>query len=317
MAGVGGTWNETEVVVGREAERRTTTGHPWKTLRAYVELTKPKSVSFLVFTAFAGMVLASASEHISLTPFSLAVGLLAIVSGCAGCNAMTCYIDRDVDALMERTRHRPLPEGRIAPANHAIVFATVLLAASLGLAWVGGAAAAAFMALGIVDNVVVYSLWLKRSSAWNIVLGSVSGGMPVAFGWAFISGSLGPAAVLAAALVVLWTPTHIWSLALRYREDYARAKIPMLPVVTRETTALRCMVSTAALLVPVSLALPLASPVLGTGYTAVAAGFGVPVVAVNLWLWLRPSRERAWFAFKLSSPYLAIVFLALVLDAVF
>ena len=316
MAGAGEIRDGPEVVVRRGPELAAGAGHPRRTLLAYLELTKPKSVSLLVFTAFAGMVLASATLGIPLTPVSLAMGLAAIVAGCAGCNAMTCYIDRDVDALMERTRHRPLPEGRIRPASRAAVFGGVLLVVSLVLAWAGSSLALVFMALGIVDNVVVYSLWLKRSSSWNIVLGSVSGGMPVAFGWAFVSGTLGVAAILAAALVVLWTPTHIWSLALRYREDYARAKIPMLPVVTREVTALRCMVSTAALLVPVSLALPLVAPALGAGYLAVAAGFGIPVVVVNLWLGIRPSRERAWFAFKFSSPYLAMVFLALVLDAV-
>lgn len=317
MAGGGEISDRPVAAVRRASELAAEAGHRGHTVLAYVELTKPKSVSLLVFTAFAGMVLASETLGIPLTPASLAIGLAAIVAGCAGCNAMTCYIDRDVDSLMERTRHRPLPEGRIRPASHAAVFAAALLVVSLVLAWTGDSLALGFMALGILDNVVVYSLWLKRSSSWNIVLGSVSGGMPVAFGWAFVSGSLGAAAVLAAALVVLWTPTHIWSLALRYREDYARAKIPMLPVVTRETTALRCMVSTAALLVPFSLALPVAAPALGAGYIAVAAGFGIPVIVVNVWLWMRPSRERAWFAFKFSSPYLAMVFLALVLDALF
>ena len=315
MAGVEGTWDGAEVVFRSEGELRRASVHPAAVLLAYLELTKPKSVALLVFTAFAGMVLASATTGVPLTPALLTVGLAAIVAGCAGCNAMTCYIDRDVDALMERTRHRPLPAGRITPASHAALFAAGLLAASLALAWMGSVLAMAFMALGIVDNVVVYSLWLKRSTSWNIVLGSISGGMPVAFGWAFVSGTLGLAAVLAAALVVLWTPTHIWSLALRYREDYARARIPMLPVVCREIVALRCMTSTAALLVPFSLALCLATPALGLGYAAVALGFGLPVLAMNLWLWTGPSRERAWTVFKFSSPYLAIVFLAAILDA--
>ncbi len=310
-------WVESEVVLPELRMHPTARWHGLDDLAAYWELTKPKSVSLLVFTAFAGMVLASATEAVALTPASLFLGLAAITAGCAGCNAMTCYIDRDVDALMARTRERPLPSGRIEPAWHAAVFAVVLLAASLILAYLGNLVAVGCMALGILDNVVVYSLWLKRSTAWNIVLGSVSGGMPVAFGWAFVAGSIGFAAILAAALVVLWTPTHIWSLALRYREDYARAKIPMLPVVSREAVALRCMVSTAALLVPFSLAMPWATPALGPGYLAVATGFGAPVLATNLWLWARPDRGRAWFAFKLSSPYLAIVFLAIVLDAVF
>jgi protoheme IX farnesyltransferase len=171
------------------------------------------------------------------------------------------------------------------------------------------------MSIGIIDNVVVYSLWLKRTSQWNIVLGGVSGGMPVAFGWAFASGSLGLAAVFLAALVVLWTPTHIWSLALRYREDYARAGVPMLPVVTEETTALRCMVATGALLVPFSLALPYFTPAAGVGYTVVAAALGIPLLGMSVWLWMRPTPKGAWTLFKFSSPYLTAVFLALLVSA--
>ena len=317
MGASGEAWDGVEVVLSREPARVRRRATRWGSVLAYAELTKPKSVALLVFTALAGMALAASAHPSALQPLTLLVGLLAITAGCAGCNALTCYIDRDVDAVMERTRHRPLPDGRIRPAFHAAVFAVGLLAASVALAALGGWLAASLMALGILDNVVVYSAWLKRSSSWNIVLGSVSGGMPVAFGWAFVSGTLGLAAVLAAALVVLWTPTHIWSLALRYKEDYARAGIPMLPVVAEERTAVRCMVSTASLLIPFSLALPLACPALGPGYLAVAAALGIPVLGINLWLGLRPSRPRAWIAFKFSSPYLAIVFLALILDALF
>ena len=205
--------------------------------------------------------------------------------------------------------------GRISPANRALWLGAGLLGVALVLSGLRNPLALAFMALGIVDNVVIYSLWLKRTTRWNIVLGGISGGMPVAFGWAFASGSIGLAAVLLAALVVLWTPTHIWSLALRYRDDYARAGIPMLPVVTSERTALRCMVVTGALLVPFSLALPFATAVAGVGYDIVAIAFGIPLLAMSVWLWVRPTPERAWTLFKFSSPYLAVVFLALLVSA--
>ncbi len=287
----------------------------WGTLLAYVELTKPRIVSLLVFTAAAGMVAGAASDGIALGIGDFLLGLIAITAGTAGCDAVTCYIDRDVDQIMERTRHRPLPMGRIEPQTRALVFGLSLLATSLVLAALGNALAAVLMAVGIVDNVVVYSLWLKRSSAWNIVLGGISGGMPVAFGWAFVTGSVGLAAILLAALVVLWTPSHIWSLALRYRDDYARARIPMLPVVRDEKIAMRCIVSTVALLVPFSLALPLTTPVVGLGYLVVATAFGIPLLGLSVWLWLRPTRDRAWLLFKFSSPYLALVFVALVLSA--
>ena len=288
----------------------------WDTIFAYGQLLKPRMVALLVFTAVVGMVVGAASYGQVLSPVTYLWGLLAITAGTSGCNALTGYIDRDVDRVMERTRDRPLCTGRISPASRAVVVGSVLLAASLVLSGLRNPLALGFMALGILDNVVIYSLWLKRTNRWNIVLGGISGGMPVAFGWAFVSGSLDVAAILLATLVVLWTPTHIWSLALRYREDYARAGIPMLPVVTEERTALRYMVATGALLVPFSLALPFATPIAGLGYIVVAVALGGPLLAMSVRLWLRPTPAGAWTLFKFSSPYLAAVFLALLVSAV-
>jgi len=287
----------------------------WDSLVAYGQLLKPRMVALLVFTAAVGMAVAAGFYGMTLSPSTWVLGLFAITAGTAGCNALTGYIDRDIDRVMERTQDRPLCTGRIAPAYRAVVLGAGLLGVALVLSGLRNPLALGFMALGIVDNVVIYSLWLKRTSRWNIVLGGISGGMPVAFGWAYVSGSLGLAAVLLAALVILWTPTHIWSLALRYREDYARAGIPMLPVVTSEKTALRCMVVTGALLVPFSLALPLVTPIAGLGYILVAGAFGIPLLAMSVWLWLRPTKAGAWTLFKFSSPYLAVVFLALLVGA--
>jgi len=287
----------------------------WDVLFAYSQLLKPRMVALLVFTAAVGMVVGAATSGLLLTPVTFALGILAITAGTAGCNALTGYVDRDVDRLMKRTRDRPLCTGRISPASRAVVVGLTLLGVALLLSGLRNPLSLGFMAIGIVDNVVVYSLWLKRTSRWNIVLGGISGGMPVAFGWAYVTGSLGLAAILLAALVVLWTPTHIWSLALRYRDDYARAGIPMLPVVTSEKTALRCMVATGALLVPFSVALPWATPIAGLGYVLVTLALGVPLVAMSVWLWLRPTPSGAWTLFKFSSPYLAVVFLALLVSA--
>jgi heme o synthase len=287
----------------------------WDGVVAYGELLKPRMVALLVFTAAVGMVVAVGSYGLTLTGGTWVSGLVAITAGTAGCNALTGYIDRDVDRVMERTRNRPLCTGRINPASRAVALGAGLLGVSLVLSGLRNPLALGFMTLGIVDNVVIYSLWLKRTSRWNIVLGGISGGMPVVFGWAYASGTLGLAAVLLAVLVVLWTPTHIWSLALRYRDDYARAGIPMLPVVTDEKTALRCMVVTGALLVPFSLALPFATPLAGLGYELVAGALGIPLLALSVWLWLRPTKSGAWTLFKLSSPYLAVVFLALLVSS--
>ena len=287
----------------------------WGGVRAYSELVKPKMIALLVFTAFVGMVVAVSSDGLTLGLDTWILGLVAIAAGTAGCNALTGYIDRDIDRVMERTRDRPLCTGRIHPASRAVVLGAALIGVSLVLSGLRNPLALGFMSLGIVDNVLIYSLWLKRTSRWNIVLGGISGGMPVAFGWAYASGSVALAAVLLAALVILWTPTHIWSLAVRFRQDYANAGVPMLPVVTGEKTALRCMVVTGALLVPFSLALPLATPIAGVGYLLVAGICGIPLLALSVWLWLRPTPARAWTLFKFSSPYLMVVFLALMISA--
>jgi protoheme IX farnesyltransferase len=287
----------------------------WEILTAYSQLLKPRMVSLLVFTAAVGLIVADASLGFALSIGTLFLGLAAITAGTAGCNALTGYIDRDIDRVMGRTKDRPLCTGRIHPASRAVLLGAVLVGISLLLAGLRNPLALGLMSLGVVDNVVVYSLWLKRTSRWNIVLGGISGGMPVAFGWAYASGSLGLAAILLAGLVILWTPTHIWSLALRYRDDYARAGVPMLPVVTDQKTALRCMVATGAMLVPFSLALPLATPIAGLGYSAVALVFGIPLLAMSVWLWVRPTPAGAWQLFKFSSPYLTAVFLALLVSA--
>jgi protoheme IX farnesyltransferase len=287
----------------------------WDAVWAYGQLLKPRMVALLVFTAAVGMVVGAATFGMSLSPTVWLSGLVAITAGTAGCNALTGYIDRDIDRLMGRTKERPLCTGRITPASRAVLVGAALLGVSLVLSGLRNPLALAFMSIGILDNVVIYSWWLKRTTRWNIVLGGISGGMPVAFGWAFATGSVGMAAILLAALVVLWTPTHIWSLALRYRDDYARAGVPMLPVVTSEKTALRCMVVTGALLVPFSLALPWATPIAGLGYMVVSVAFGVPLVAMSIWLWLRPTPSGAWTLFKFSSPYLTVVFLALLVSA--
>jgi len=304
-----------EIPMDRGVASAAETQSRWDVALAYCQLLKPRMVALLVFTAAVGMFVAASSLGLVLNASTVVLGLVAIVAGTAGCNALTGYIDRDIDRVMERTRERPLCTGRIHPATSAVFLGLALLGVSLLLSALRNPLALGFMTLGIVDNVVIYSLWLKRTTRWNIVLGGISGGMPVAFGWAYVTGSIGLTAVLLAILVVLWTPTHIWSLALRYREDYARAGIPMLPVVTDEKTALRSMVITGALLVPFSLALPFVTPVAGVGYALTALAFGIPLLAMSVWLWLRPTPAGAWKLFKFSSPYLTVVFLALLISA--
>jgi len=169
------------------------------------------------------------------------------------------------------------------------------------------------MALGAFDNVIVYSLLLKRRNPLNIVLGGISGGMPAAFGWVFVTNSISLTMIVMVGLVVLWIPNHIWSLAVRYKEDYEKANVPMLPVVVEEKKALRCIVSTSILLVAFSILLFYLNT-FGLIYLATASILGSAMSLLNLWLFFNPTKQNAWIVFKFSSPYLAIIFLAMIVD---
>jgi len=170
-----------------------------------------------------------------------------------------------------------------------------------------------FMALGAFDNVIVYSLVLKRRNPINIVLGGISGGLPVAFGWVFVANGISLTMIVMAVLVVLWIPNHIWSLAVQHREDYERANVPMLPVVVEEKKAFRCIVSTSILLVVFSILLFYLNT-FGLIYLATAGVLGGAMSLLNLWFFFNPTKKNAWIVFKFSSPYLAIIFLAMIAD---
>ncbi len=197
------------------------------------------------------MIIAWKHTLLPLTPGLFVVAAIAITAASAGCDTLTCYIDRDIDAIMRRTKHRPIPSGRITP-RRALAWGLLLSAVGLIFAYSINILSFLWIALGIIDNVVVYSLFLKRRNPLNIILGGVSGGLPVMFGWSALTNGVELLPVLLAALVVLWIPGHIWSLAIFTKEDYERARVPMLPLVTKLSTALRCIVSTVVLMVPFS-----------------------------------------------------------------
>ncbi|HUK28298.1 MAG TPA: heme o synthase [Candidatus Acidoferrales bacterium] len=284
-----------------------------QTLKNYFEVTKPPIVFLLVFTSFATMLIAWRQTLIALTPTVLIVGIAAITAASAGCDTLTSYVDRDIDAIMHRTKHRPIPSGRITP-NRALSWGLFLAAAGLILAYWINPLSFIWIALGVIDNVVVYSLFLKRRNPLNIILGGVSGGLPVMFGWSAVTNQVALLPILLAALVVLWIPGHIWSLAIFTKDDYERAKVPMLPVVTKMKTALRCIVSTIILMIPFSLWIFFAGN-LGLVYLAVAVGFGAWVLYINLKLFFNPTKEMAYKAFKVSSPYLFALFFAMIVDS--
>jgi protoheme IX farnesyltransferase len=282
-------------------------------VKNYFEVTKPPIVFLLVFTSFTTMLIAWRQTLLPLTPTILIVGIVAITAASAGCDTLTSYVDRDIDAIMHRTKHRPIPSGRIPP-NKALTWGLFLAAIGLGLAYWINLLSCVWIALGVIDNVVIYSLFLKRRNPLNIILGGVSGGLPVMFGWSAVTNQIALLPILLAALVVLWIPGHIWSLAIFTKDDYERAKVPMLPLVTNLKTALRCIVSTIVLMIPFSLWIFFEGR-FGLVYLAVAVAFGAWVLYINLKLFFHPNNEIAYKAFKVSSPYLFALFFAMIIDS--
>ena len=279
----------------------------WK----YIEVTKPSTVALLVFTCIGSMIAAGGAGVLSLGGWALA--LLAITAGCAAADTLTCYIDRDIDAIMDRTKGRPLPGKRITPPEKALVWGLFLAILAMGLSFFFNPLAALWMFLGLLDNVVIYSLLTKRRSCTNILLGSLSGGMPVLFGWAVVQGNVTWTPILMSLLVITWTPNHIWNLAIRYREDYARANVPMLPVVTNLQRAVSLIAMSVVFMFAESLLLGHVGQ-FGLVYFAAAMAGGAVALFGHGYLVLKPTEKNAWRMFKLSSLYLAAVFAGMIAD---
>jgi len=293
----------------------------WARAKAYVETTKFRSVVLLTLGAVVGG--AAGMDALASGPVSaeaaraaaaaqLGWATLATALACMGANAITGYIDRRMDAVMERTRHRPVPSGRLRPAE-SLVFGLVLVAAAALTALAKTNAWVVFWLLfGVFDSAVVYNGFTKKRTSWNVILGSPAGGAPVMVGAAAVTGApFEPVSFLVAAIVVAWTPVHIWSLAIRHVNDYRRAGVPMLPVVIGVPKAARCagwaslaLCATAAVLVAVAEFSPPAA--------ALALALQVPVVVQSLAVMRRPTAGRARLLFKLSSPYLAAIFLIVI-----
>ena len=277
----------------------------------YIEVTKPSTVALLVFTSMGSMVAAGGVGGLSLSGWIVA--LVGITAGCAAADTLTCYIDRDIDALMDRTKARPLPGKRIDPPEKALIWGLFLAVLSLGISLLFNPLAALWMFLGLFDNVVVYSLVAKRRSCTNILLGSISGGMPVLYGWAVVQGNVTWTPLLLSLLVITWTPNHIWNLAIRYRDDYARANVPMLPVVTNLRRAVNLIFMSVVLMVVESVLLGMVGG-FGPVYFSVAIAGGVISLIGHLYLYIKPTEHNAWLMFKLSSLYLALVFAGMMVD---
>ena len=282
-------------------------------LKNYYELTKPKIWYLLVFTIFASALTASLLFHIYVQPLTWGLLIGGVAAGSAAADTLTGYNDRDIDAIMDRTRGRPIPSGRIS-AKHALEFGLILAAVSLISSWFINIWAFALMAFGLFDNIIIYSKWLKRRSLTNIILGGFSGGAPALIGYVAVTTQNIEIGLVMAGLVFLWIPTHIWSLALHAKNDYTRAGIPMLPVIFTERKSVRVIAGTTLIMVIFSI-LPFFFKQFGLIYLVTASVFGAIMIALSVWLLTKPSEKASWTVFKFSSPYLTALFIAFMIDA--
>jgi protoheme IX farnesyltransferase len=275
---------------------------------AYFALTKPRIIELLLITTVPAMVLAAGGWP---GTWLVAATLIGGSLSAGGANTLNNYVDRDIDEVMKRTRGRPLARHEIPPRN-ALVFGVFLGLAGFAWLWVtSNLMAAAISTAALLFYVFVYTLGLKRKSAQNIVIGGAAGAAPALVGWAAVTGTVGLPAWVLFLIVFYWTPPHFWALAIRYREDYARAGVPMLPVVAGVQATTRRMLLYTGLMVAVSLLLV---PVAGMRWVYLAAALGLG--AWFLWdtwrVYRRP--EDAMRLFTTSTVYLSALFAAVMLD---
>jgi protoheme IX farnesyltransferase len=282
-------------------------------VRDYIELLKPRVMSLVIFTGLIGVMIAPVHIH----PFEAFLAVLAITlgSGAAGCINM--WYERDLDALMARTANRPLPAGRVAP-DDALGFGVLLSIFSvLLMALATNFVAAALLTAAILYYVFVYTIWLKRRTPQNIVIGGAAGAFPPMIGWAAVTGDVSAVGLSLFLLIFLWTPPHFWALALYRSDDYRRAGVPMLPVVAGPRETKKQMLLYTLILVPVALAPTLLGAV-GWFYGAVALAFSVGFIAHAVSVWRAADDRRGHGAarrmFKFSLLYLAVLFAALPVD---
>ncbi|MGI8946453.1 MAG: heme o synthase [Ornithinimicrobium sp.] len=282
----------------------------------YVALTKPRIIELLLVTTFPVMFLAQGGiPPLSLTLSTLVGGVLAAGSA----NALNCYLDRDIDARMHRTEHRPLVTGRISPTAAVVFGCTLGVGAVLWLALLVNLVSAALALTAIVLYVGFYTILLKRRTSQNIVWGGVAGCMPVLIGWSAVTGSLDWPALVLFLVVFFWTPPHYWPLSMRFKEDYANAGVPMLPVVVDDIAVGRRIVAYAWVTALTSLALVPVAP-MGWVYTVTALIAGAAFVieahrlAGRARRGLAGSQLGAMRLFHFSISYLTLVFLAVALD---
>jgi heme o synthase len=288
--------------------------------RDYIEVSKPRIVIVLVITAITSMLAATRFDDTPTVAWDVSLwklGFLALAGALAsmGSSALNHYYDRDIDKMMDRTAQRPIPSGKLS-AKNVFLYGLALSIISVLIAWFTlNPVATGMIALGIFFYVIIYTAWLKRNNASNIVIGGFAGSAASMAGWASATGSIDLLGFLVGWLVFMWTPPHFWCLAIKIKEDYASVRVPMLPVlIGNEKTANYIFINTAILL-PYSIALYFFG--MGLLYTAIAAISGSIMLFYHYKLTKNPTPKFAWKAYKVTAPYLVVIFVAVALDALF
>jgi protoheme IX farnesyltransferase len=283
-----------------------------------IEVSKPSIIYLLDFVAISALLIASLGEY-TTNPisFNIVAGLLiAGTLSSAGSAALNCYLDRDIDIKMERTKNRASATGQLSP-NITLIYGIIMITIAAIVSTVFlNLLTTGMILLGSFFYVFIYTIWLKRRTTWNIVIGGFAGSAAAFAGWTAITGQLNLIAILMGTLVFIWTPSHFWALALLKDDDYTEAGIPMLPVVVGKVKAARYTIINTLLLIPFSLVFVL----LGFGYVylVISIIFGILLLYSNVKLLKNPADKKiALTAFKFSSPYLAIIFIALILDILY
>jgi len=285
-----------------------------------LEVSKPRIVVLLVITAVTSMYAASKLIGPELDPIGLLHIVIAGALASAGSSALNHYYDRDIDPLMKRTSTRPIPAGKIKAQNVLIYGLAVsvisVIYAYFTLNWIS----TFFIGLGIFFYVIIYTVWLKRANSSNIVIGGFAGSAAAMAGWTAATGFVPPMGIdllgfLVGFLVFVWTPSHFWCLAMKIKDDYAEAKVPMLPVLIGMQKTSKYILINTAILLPYSLALYAFG--LGIVYEIIAAVSGGLMLVYHYKLTKNPTSEFAWKAYKVTAPYLTIIFVAVALDAAF
>ena len=284
-----------------------------------IEISKPRIVVLLVITAVTSMY--AASKLVSGAPSLEYLDYLHIVVAgalaSAGSSALNHYYDRDIDPKMTRTSTRPIPSGRMA-ASHVLLYGLAVSCISVIYGFFAlNILSAFFIAVGIFSYVIIYTVWLKRRYTSNIVIGGIAGSAAAWAGWAAATGSMDLLGFLVGFLVFVWTPSHFWCLAMKIKDEYAQAEVPMLPVVIGMQKTSKFILGNTLILIPYSLILILIPDGLGIVYAIIASVSGGLMLVYHYKLTKTPTSEFAWKAYKVTAPYLTIIFVAVALDAAF